>query len=62
MPQSIPLHERAANGVLEILHFVAVGRPVQRVRVRQAKQGRRLAQSFRVVPDPAIGVAIGMAG
>ena len=59
--QAAAPHQPAADGVLEILHLVAVGRPVQRMRVRHAEQRRRLAQALRVVPDPAVAVPVGMA-
>ena len=40
------LHELAANRVLEVLDFIAIGRPVEWVRVGHAEQGSRLAQAL----------------
>src|SRR5262245_21047035 len=59
--QAGALHKPAANRVLEILYLVAVGRPVQGVRMGQTHHWGRLALAFRVVPDPAVAVAVRMA-
>ena len=44
-----------------ILHFVAVGRPVDRMRVRQSKQRGSAAKSLAVVPGAAIAQSVRMA-
>ena len=60
-PQQAPsLHERATDGVLEILDFVAVGRPVDGVGVRHAEQGHGVSQPLGIVPCPTVGVPVGV--
>ena len=58
--QSLSLHQRAANRLFEILHFIAVGRPVNRMRPGHPRQRLRIPQPLRVLPRPAIRLAIGM--
>ena len=55
--QAPALHQLAANCVLEVLHLVPVGRPMQGVRPSQARQRLRVAQSLGVLPGAAVRVA-----
>ena len=48
MEQPDTAHQPAANRVLEILHLVTVGRPVQGMRVGQSHEGSGLPGTFGV--------------
>src|SRR4051812_36675245 len=59
--QPAPLHERATNGMLEILHFIAISRPMQGVGPGEPEQRLSIAQPLGVVPGAAIWISVGMA-
>ena len=59
--QSPALHQWAANRVFEVLGFIAIGRPVQRVRPCQPEQWRCGSQSLGVLPRASVGIPVGVA-
>src|SRR5207248_920618 len=54
------LHKPAADRVFEILYFIAICRPMERLRVSQAKHGWCLAKAFGILPNSTIAMTIRM--